>query len=61
MSRSVSDAAVEIARRARGTPRVGLRLLRRVRDYADARADGVITLQVTQDALELMEIDEARS
>ena len=54
----VSDAAVEIARRARGTPRVGLRLLRRVRDYADARADGVITLQVTQKALALMEIDQ---
>ncbi len=51
------DAAVEIARRARGTPRVGLRLLRRVRDYAEARADGVITLAVTQEALELMEID----
>lgn len=51
------EAAVEIARRARGTPRVGLRLLRRVRDYAEARADGVITLAVTQEALELMEID----
>ena len=51
------DAAIEIARRARGTPRVGLRLLRRVRDYAEARADGVITLAVTQEALELMEID----
>lgn len=53
-----ADGAIEIARRARGTPRVGLRLLRRVRDYAEARADGVITLTVTQDALELMEIDE---
>lgn len=52
-----SEAAVEIAQRARGTPRVGLRLLRRVRDYAEARADGVITLNVTQEALELMEID----
>ena len=51
------EAAVEIARRARGTPRVGLRLLRRVRDYAEARADGVITLAATQEALELMEID----
>ena len=37
-------AAAEIAKRARGTPRVGLRLLRRVRDFAEARADGVITL-----------------
>lgn len=54
----INDAgAREIARRARGTPRVGLRLLRRVRDYAEARADGVITLAVTQDALALMEID----
>ena len=51
------DGAKEIARRARGTPRVGLRLLRRVRDYAEARADGVITLPVTQEALALMEID----
>ena len=53
----VGEAALEIAQRARGTPRVGLRLLRRVRDYAEARADGVITLTVTQEALELMEID----
>ncbi|MDE2855621.1 MAG: Holliday junction branch migration DNA helicase RuvB [Chloroflexota bacterium] len=52
-----TEAAVEIARRARGTPRVGLRLLRRVRDYAEARADGVITMPVTQQALKLMEID----
>lgn len=52
-----SEAAAEIARRARGTPRVGLRLLRRVRDFAEARADGVITAPVTQQALELMEID----
>ena len=51
------EAAIEIAQRARGTPRVGLRLLRRVRDYAEARADGVITLKVTQEALDLMEID----
>ena len=53
----IGEAAVEIARRARGTPRVGLRLLRRVRDYAEARADGLITLAVTRDALALMEID----
>ncbi len=51
------EAAQEIAQRARGTPRVGLRLLRRVRDYAEARADGVITLSVTRKALALMEID----
>lgn len=47
----------EIARRARGTPRVALRLLRRVRDYAQTRADGVITGAVSGEALELMEID----
>jgi len=49
--------AEAIARRARGTPRIGLRLLRRVRDYAQTRADGIITEDVTADALELMNID----
>jgi len=49
---------VEIACRARGTPRVALRLLRRVRDFAQVRADGKITEAVTFDALELLEIDE---
>lgn len=47
----------EIAQRARGTPRVALRLLRRVRDYAQVRADGVVTRAVTQQALELLEVD----
>src|SRR4051794_17606987 len=47
----------EIARRSRGTPRVGLRLLRRSRDYAQTRADGVITGPVAGGALELMGID----
>jgi len=47
----------EIARRGRGTPRVALRLLRRVRDYAEVRADGVITRQVAQDALNLLDVD----
>jgi Holliday junction DNA helicase RuvB len=47
----------EIARRARGTPRVALRLLRRVRDFAQVRADGTITAGVAQDALTLMEVD----
>ncbi len=47
----------EIASRARGTPRVALRLLRRVRDYAQVRAQGVITLPVAMDALALMEVD----
>lgn len=49
--------AKAIARRARGTPRIGLRLLRRVRDYAQTRADGIITEDVTADALALMNID----
>ncbi|GAB4472812.1 MAG: Holliday junction branch migration DNA helicase RuvB [Anaerolineales bacterium] len=47
----------EIARRGRGTPRVALRLLRRVRDYASVRADGVITRQVACEALDLLEVD----
>ena len=51
------EGAAEIARRSRGTPRVGLRLLRRVRDYAQVRADGKITLDVAQAALKLLEID----
>jgi len=54
----IDDAgAAEIARRGRGTPRVGLRLLRRVRDYAQVRADGHITEQVARDALELLDVD----
>ncbi|MCS6844361.1 MAG: Holliday junction branch migration DNA helicase RuvB [Caldilineales bacterium] len=51
------DGTAEIARRARGTPRVALRLLRRVRDYAQVRGDGVITAEVADQALRLMEID----
>ena len=52
------DAAAEIAGRARGTPRVANRLLRRVRDYALIKADGRITLPVTREALRLLEVDE---
>ncbi len=48
----------QIARRARATPRVALRLLRRVRDYAQVRADGVITGSVANDALGLLDVDE---
>jgi Holliday junction DNA helicase RuvB len=48
----------EIARRARGTPRVALRLLRRVRDYAQVRADGRIVRTVANQALALLEIDD---
>ena len=51
------DAAAEIARRSRGTPRIANRLLRRVRDYAQVRADGRITRPVACDALELLEVD----
>jgi Holliday junction DNA helicase RuvB len=52
------DAADEIARRSRGTPRIVNRLLRRVRDYAQVRADGHITLPVAGAALALLEVDE---
>jgi Holliday junction DNA helicase RuvB len=52
------EGGMEIARRGRGTPRVALRLLRRVRDYAQVRGDGVITAPIAQEALALLEIDE---
>ncbi len=52
------DGIKEIARRARGTPRVALRLLRRARDYAQVKAQHVISQQVAQDALKLLEVDE---
>jgi Holliday junction DNA helicase RuvB len=51
------EAAGEIARRARGTPRIANRLLRRVRDYAQVRANGEITLEVAVTALDLLEVD----
>jgi Holliday junction DNA helicase RuvB len=51
-------AATEIARRSRGTPRVANRLLRRVRDYAQVRADGRVTHEVSLRALELLEVDD---
>src|SRR6185369_9635999 len=50
--------AAEIARRARGTPRVANRLLRRVRDFAQVRAQGVITLAVAEKGLALLEVDQ---
>ncbi|HUI25087.1 MAG TPA: Holliday junction branch migration DNA helicase RuvB [Candidatus Kryptonia bacterium] len=52
-----ADGALEIARRARGTPRIANRLLRRVRDYAQVRADGVITQHVADEALAMLEVD----
>lgn len=51
------DGIVEIARRARGTPRIALRMLRRVRDYAEVKAEGIITRQVSEAGLNLMNID----
>ncbi len=51
------DGILEIARRGRGTPRVALRLLKRVRDYAEVRAEGAITGDVAAEALDLLEID----
>jgi holliday junction DNA helicase RuvB len=54
-----ADGAAEIASRSRGTPRIANRLLRRVRDYAQVRADGVVTLEVARRALELYEVDES--
>jgi Holliday junction DNA helicase RuvB len=52
-----ADGAAELARRSRGTPRIANRLLRRVRDFAEVRADGTITGPVAQQALDLLEVD----
>ncbi len=52
------DAAQEIARRARGTPRIANRILRRVRDVAEVRHEGAITVEVAAEALALHEVDE---
>ena len=51
------EGAMEIARRSRGTPRIANRMLRRVRDFAEVRADGVITREVADEALRALEID----
>ena len=51
------DGAREIARRARGTPRIANRLLRRVRDYADVKSDGVVTVESASAALSMLEVD----
>jgi Holliday junction DNA helicase RuvB len=53
------EGAAEIARRARGTPRIANRMIKRIRDYAQVKADGHITKQVAQDGLVWMGIDEA--
>jgi Holliday junction DNA helicase RuvB len=52
------ESAAELASRSRGTPRVANRLLRRVRDYAQVRADGRATLEVTRAALKMLDVDE---
>jgi Holliday junction DNA helicase RuvB len=56
--RSQDEGVWEISRRSRGTPRIANRLLRRVRDYAQVRADGVITKDVADRALRLLEVDQ---
>ncbi len=50
--------AIAIARRARGTPRIANRLLRRVRDFAEIKADGVISMPIAQQALDMLDVDE---
>ncbi len=55
---ATEGGARELARRARGTPRVANRLLRRVRDYAQVRADGIIDTNVAEAALQLLDVDE---
>ena len=52
------DGAFEIAKRSRGTPRIANCLLRRVRDYAEVRADGLITMPIADAALKMLEVDE---
>ncbi|KXS50556.1 MAG: holliday junction DNA helicase RuvB [Halanaerobium sp. 4-GBenrich] len=54
----VAHGALEIARRSRGTPRIANRLLKRVRDFAEVKADGIINREVVDSALKLLEIDE---
>jgi Holliday junction DNA helicase RuvB len=53
-----AEASTELARRSRGTPRIANRLLRRVRDYAQVRADGKINAEVARAALKLLEVDD---
>ena len=53
------QGSLEIAKRSRGTPRIANRLLRRVRDFADVKTNGVINIQITKEALETLKVDEA--
>lgn len=52
------DGAQEVARRSRGTPRIANRLLRRVRDFAEVKADGVVTASIADDALNMLNVDK---
>ncbi|WP_048600670.1 Holliday junction branch migration DNA helicase RuvB [Rubeoparvulum massiliense] len=54
----MGEGALEIARRSRGTPRIANRLLRRVRDYAQVRGDGIITEEIAREALQLLQVDQ---
>lgn len=54
---TIGDAAEEIALRSRGTPRIANRLLRRVRDYAQVRGDGMITTEIAKEALQMLQVD----
>jgi Holliday junction DNA helicase RuvB len=54
-----ADAAREIASRSRGTPRIANRLLRRARDYAEVKADGVISLEIAYAALDMLKVDQS--
>lgn len=53
------DGAFEVARRSRGTPRIANRLLRRVRDYAEVKADGTVSAEVADAALAMLDVDPA--
>lgn len=53
------DAATEVAKRSRGTPRIANRLLRRVRDYADVKSDGVVSMEIAKQALDMVNVDSA--
>ena len=56
--RTTDEGAIELAKRSRGTPRVANRLLRRVRDYAQVKANGFIDIDVARDALRMLDVDE---
>ena len=53
------QGAIEIAQRSRGTPRIANRLLRRVRDYAQVKGDGAVTLEIAQQALDMVDVDKS--